>query len=65
MLFETLEDNDTNTLKLSLSHTFRTPIQNVEKTLRNAMTIKSNESLTLKETSPNEDINTFTITKKG
>lgn len=65
MLFETLEDNDTNTLKLSLSHTFRTPIQNVEKTLRNAMTIKSNASLTLKETSPNEDVNTFTITKKG
>lgn len=65
MLFETLEDNDTNTLKLSLSHTFRTPIQNVEKALRNAMTIKSNASLTLKETSPNEDVNTFTITKKG
>lgn len=56
---------DTNTLKLSLSHTFRTPIQNFEKALRNAMTIKSNASLTLKETSPNEDINTFTITQKG
>ena len=65
MLFETLEDNDTNTLKLSLSHTFRTPIQNFKKALRNAMTVKSNASLTLKETSPNEDINTFTITKKG
>lgn len=56
---------DTNTLKLSLSHTFRTPIQNFEKSLRNAMTIKSNASLTLKETSSNEDVNTFTITQKG
>lgn len=56
---------DKDTLKLSLSHTFRTPIQNFEKALGNAITIKSNASLTLKETSPNEDINTFTITKKG
>lgn len=65
MLFETLENYDKDTLKLSLSHTFRTPIQNFEKALGNAMTVKSNASLTLKETSPNEDINTFTITKKG
>lgn len=65
MLFETLENYDKDTLKLSLSHTFRTPIQNFEKALGNAMTVKGNASLTLKETSPNEDINTFTITKKG
>lgn len=56
---------DKDTLKLSLSHTFRTPIQNFEKVLGNAMTIKSNASLALKETSSNEDVNTFTITKKG
>jgi len=56
---------DKDTLKLSLSHTFRTPIQNFEKTLKNAMTIKSNASLTLKETSSNENVDTFNITKKG
>lgn len=65
MLFETLEDYDTSTLKLSLSHTFRTPIQNFKKALGNAMTVKSNASLTLKETSPSEDTNTFNITQKG
>lgn len=65
MLFETLENYDKDTLKLSLSHTFRTPIQNFEKALGNAMTVKSNASLTLKETSPSEDTDTFTITKKG
>lgn len=65
MLFETLENYDKDTLKLSLSHTFRTPIQNFEKALGNAMTVKSNASLTLKETSSNEDVNTFTITQKG
>lgn len=56
---------DKDTLKLSLSHTFKTPIQNFEKTLKNAMTIKSNASLTLKETSSNEDVDTFIITQKG
>lgn len=56
---------DKDTLKLSLSHTFRTPIQNFEKTLRNTMTVKSNALLTFKETSSNEDVDTFTITKKG
>ena len=56
---------DKDTLKLSLSHPFRTPIQNFEKALGNAMTIKSKTSLTLKETSSNEDADTFTITKKG
>lgn len=29
------------------------------------MTIKSKASLTLKETSSDEDVNTFTITQKG
>ena len=29
------------------------------------MTVKNNASLTLKETSSNENIDTFTITKKG
>lgn len=29
------------------------------------MAIKSKASLTLKETSSNEDVDTFTITKKG
>lgn len=56
---------DKDTLKLSLSHTFRTPIQNFKKVLGNAITVKSNAPLTLKETSSNEDVNTFTITKKG
>lgn len=56
---------DTNTLKLSLSHTFRTPIQNFEKTLKKAMTIKNNAPLTLQEMPSNKDIDTFTITKKG
>ena len=56
---------DKDTLKLSLSHTFRTPIQNFEKALGNAITVKSNASLTLKETSSDEDVNTFTITQKG
>lgn len=56
---------DKDTLKLSLSHAFRTPLQNLEKALGNAMTIKSNASLTLKETFSNEDVDTFTITKKG
>ena len=56
---------DKDTLKLSLSHTFRTPIQNFEKALGNAVTVKSNAPLTLKETSSNEDVNTFTITQKG
>ena len=56
-------DNDTS--KLSLSHAFRTPIQNFEKTLKKAMTIKNNASLTIKETSSDENINRFTITQKG
>lgn len=56
---------DKDTLKLSLSHTFRTPIQNFKKALGNVMTVKSNASLTLKKTSPNKDINTFIITQKG
>lgn len=56
---------DKDTLKLSLSHTFRTPIQNFEKTLKKAMAVKNNAPLTLKETSSNEDVDTFTITKKG
>lgn len=56
---------DTNTLKLSLSHTFRTPIQNFEKTLGKAMTVKNNAPLTLKETSSNEDVDIFTVTQKG
>lgn len=56
---------DKDTLKLSLSHTFRTPIQNFEKTLRKAMTVKSNASFTLKETTSDEDVDTFSITQKG
>lgn len=56
---------DKDTLKLSLSHTFRTPIQNFEKALKKAMAVKNNAPLTLKETSSNEDVNTFIITQKG
>lgn len=56
---------DKDTLKLSLSHTFKTPIQNFEKSLRNAMAIKSKAPLTLKETSSSEDTDTFIITQKG
>lgn len=56
---------DKDTLKLSLSHAFRTPLQNLEKTLKKAMTIKSNTPIVLQDIELEDNKYTFTITQKG
>ena len=56
---------DNNTFKFALSHSFRTPLQNLEKTLKKAMTIKSNTPIVLQDIELEDNKYTFTITKKG
>lgn len=56
---------DEDTLKLSLSHTFKTSVQTLEKALEKAMAIKSNAPITLQEIESDKNMNTFIIAQKG
>ena len=54
-----------DTLKLALSHTFKTSVQHLEKVIKKAITIKNKAPITLRETTSDEDANTYSITQKG
>lgn len=54
-----------DTLKLALSHTFKASAQTLEKTIKNAIAVKDNASITLQETESDKDVDTFVITQKG
>lgn len=56
---------DGDTFKFALSHSFRTPLQNLEKTLKKAMTIKSNTPIVLQDIESEDNKYTFNITQKG
>lgn len=56
---------DEDTLKLSLSHSFKASAQTLEKVLEKAMAIKSNALITLQEIESGKNMNTFIIAQKG
>lgn len=53
-----------DTLKLALSHTFKASAQTLEETIKKAMAVKDDASITLQETTSDKDVNTFVITQK-
>ena len=56
---------DKDTLKLSLSHTFKASAQTLEETIKNAIAVKDNASITLQETESDKDVDTYSIVQKG